>query len=237
MRAVSVGAVLSAPFLSISSLKGLVTELVLDTVAAERNAEALAALLALSAATDGEVEALAGAAAASMDPGIQEPPWAKAARRPVGAPRFDLLSDRDRPQARGLVVTVEVARSVASLFMRFHPESLITERINYIPVAQRQSVLAWLEQGTELAAPYHYVPRAEIGPEQHVDVVNAISQATEENLLLSPFPPYPPTLAEVLTIRGVTIVPALLVLLRKFQGSASGLAKWNFGQDYYSIWT
>jgi hypothetical protein len=236
VKAVGAGAVLNAPFVSIADVNGLVIKLVLDAVAAEGTAEALAALLALSAATDGEMEALAGVAAASMGSGLPEPPWSGPARQAVGAPTFELLSDLDVTDVRGLLVTVDVAGANASFFLRFHRGSLIAERIHYLPGTRRRALLADLAQVTDLTAPYRYVPRAEIGPEDQVGVVNAILQANEESLRLTPFPPYPPSLAEVASLRDVTVVPAILVLLRKFQGSAAGLVEWDFGRDYFSIW-
>ena len=235
--AVSVGAALSAPFLSITDLRGTVRRLLFDAIAADRSPITLASLLSVSAATDGDLQALAGNAAATIGAKVPAPPWAESARNPGTKCRMELLRDRHDDEAEALVVTVGQARWPGAFFIRFYQRSLLTERIYFLPGVKRRALLAGVAAGSELTRPYQYVLRDEIAAAGWVDVVNSMVSENEVNLARGQgFPPYPPDLAHLTSIRDVTPVPALLVLLRKFVASASGFSEWPFSADHPTIW-
>jgi hypothetical protein len=239
LAAVSVGASLSAPFLSITDLRGLPAKIVLDAVADEDTAVARAALLALAAATDGRVEGLAESAAARLDPRIEEPPWARWARQPLRSFTVDRLLDRDDSSIGALVVTVRQVRYRACFFLRFYRDSLITEKILFIPQVRRSVLMAELVRGGELAYPYRFTRRLQVAEDRDslVSLVKSVLETNEHNLRIGvSHPPYPPNLSHLARVRDVSVVPALLVLLRKLLGSAYGFAEWTHIDDGMSIW-
>ncbi len=227
--AASVGAALSAPFISITDLMGLPREIVLDSVVEMGTPDARAALLALAVATDGQLETLAGRAAAKMDQG-GEPPWVGQARSPLRLHSTDRLLDRDDDRITALVVTVGQGWNRACFFLRFHPGSLLTANILYLPVTDRGPLLAELAAGKGPAAPYRFTRRFDVTDDQEslVALIGALLEENELNLRMgTSFPPYPPDLSHLSRIGDVTVVPSLLVLLRKFVLCAYGIRAWG----------
>jgi hypothetical protein len=235
MVALSVGAALNAPFMSISDLRGRMRALVLEVVADGGCPRARAALLALAAASDGDMGELAGRAAAGMAGRFPEPPWIRPARRPVRTVRVDVHTDREDPRVRALLFTVVSAGSHAAFFLRFHRDSALAEQIFFMPGVKRSDVLRSLEAGTGPIAPHRYSPPADFTGDL-IGLVNSITGENELNLRMrGGFRTYPPSLVQVDRIDSVTVAPALLVLLRKFVASANGIADWSF-RDGGSLW-
>jgi len=237
--AVSLGAALSAPFISVIELMEarLPATTALEAVAAQGSPRARAALLALSAATDGSLQALAEKTAAAMGARIPEPPWARAARQPVGECRIEALGDPHDPEARALLVSVEQAGYRGTFFMYFYTRSLITAQIFYLPKYDRETVLAEVAAGSAMTGRHRFLRVDDMTAAQHIDLVNAILVENELNLRMgTSYPLYPPKLATVRYLDEVTVVPAQLVLLRKFVASAAGLSQWPFDDDNPIIW-
>lgn len=227
--AASVGAALSAPFISITDLMGMPREIVLDAIVEMGTPDARAALLALAVATDGQLETLASRAAARMDQ-VDEPPWAQPARSSLKLLSIDRLLDQRDDRIVALVVAVGQGPYRACFFMRFHPGSLLTEKILYLPETDRGTLLAELTAGQGPAVPYRFTRRLRAADDQDsvIALVGAMLETNELNLRMgTDLPPYPPGLAHLSRIGDVTVVPALLVLLRKFLLSAYGIAAWK----------
>ncbi|GAB2588408.1 hypothetical protein Aab01nite_43170 [Paractinoplanes abujensis] len=224
--AASVGASLSAPFISVTDLMGLPREIVLDAVARMGTAEARAALLALAAASDGQLETLALRAAATMDGG-GEPPWAEVAREPLRLLTTDRLRDRDDDRMEALIVAFRQGRYDAVFVMRFHPASLLTARILFLPETTRSAALADFTSGRGAADSYHFTRKLKITEtrESMVGLVGGLLRENELNLRMGRG--YPPDLDQLSRLADVEIVPAVLVLLRKFVLSAYGIGAWD----------
>jgi hypothetical protein len=236
--AAAVGASLSAPFISITDLNGMPREIVLDAIVEMGTPDARAALLALAVATDGQLEALASYAAARMDQ-VDEPPWVRRARSPLRLLSTDRLLDQRDDRIVALVVTVGQGRNRACFFMRFHPRSLLTANILYLPETNRATLLAELTTGKGPAAPYRFTRRLRAPDDRDslIALVGAMLEENELNLRMgTDFPPYPPDLAHLSRIGDVTIVPALLVLLRKFLLSGYGIRAWTDVDSSTTVW-
>ncbi|WP_250038376.1 hypothetical protein [Paractinoplanes maris] len=236
--AAAVGASLCAPFVSITDLMGLPREIVLDSVVEMGTAEARAALLALAVAGDGQLETLAGLAAARMGH-AGEPPWVAQARSPLKITSVDRLLDRDNDQIIALVIAVGQGRHRACFFVRFHPRSLLTANILYLPETHRGTLLMQLSSGLAPAAPYRFTRRltAKDDRDSMITLVGSMLEENELNLRMgSSYPPYPPDLQHLSRIGDVTVVPALLVLLRKFLLSAYGIKAWTDVDDRTPVW-
>ncbi len=239
LSAASVGASLSAPFISITDLMGLPREIVLDAIADMGTPEARAALLALAVATDGQLETLARRAAARMDQ-VGEPPWARPARSPLRLLSTDRLIDRDDDRVTALVVTVGQGRRRACFFARFHPQSLLTARVVYLPSTYRGTVLAQAAAGQDPAAPFRFTRRlrAKDDRDSLFALVGSMLEENEVNLRKGhDYPPYPPDLCHLSRIGDVTVVPAVLVLLRKFLLSAYGISAWEDIGGRTAVWS
>jgi hypothetical protein len=236
--AASVGASLSAPFVSITDLRGLPRELALDAVVEMGTPAARAGLLALAVATDGQLETLADRAAARLEH-LDDPPWVQRARAPLRLLSTDRLLDRDDDRITALVVTVGQGRHRACFFLRFHPGSLLTEKILFLPETSRGALLAELASGQGLAAPYRFTRRLRVKDDRDsmVALVGSMLEANELNLRMgSGLPPYPPDLRHLSRLGDVTVVPALLVLLRKFLLCAYGIQAWEDVDSRTTIW-
>jgi hypothetical protein len=236
--AASVGASLSAPFISITNLMGMPREIALDAIVEMGTGDARAALLALAVATDGQLETLASRAAARIE-GVEEPPWAQRARSPLKLLSTDRLLDQHDDSIVALVVAVGQGPKRACFFVRFHPGSLLTANILYLPETSRAALVAELAAGRGPAAPYRFTRRLRAGDDRDslLALVGAMLQENEVNLRLgTSFPPYPPDLAHLTRIGDVTVVPALLVLLRKFLLSAYGIPAWKEVDSRATAW-
>jgi hypothetical protein len=236
--AASVGASLSAPFISITNLMGTPREIVLDAIVEMGTPDARAALLALAVATDGQLEALASRAAARMDR-VAEPPWVQRARSPLKVLSTDRLLDERDNGVVALVVAVGQGPNRACFFVRFHPGSLLTANILYLPETDRGRLLAELVAGQGPAAPYRFTRRlpATYDRDGLIALVGSMLEENEVNLRLGKgYPPYPPDLAHLSRVGDVTVVPALLVLLRKFLLSAYGISDWKDVDSRAAIW-
>lgn len=234
--AASVGASLSAPFISITDLMGLPREIVLDAVVAMGTAEAKAALLALAVATDGQLETLAQRAAARMT-GVPEPPWVRRARAPLRLLSTDRLRDRDDERVTGLIVAFGQGRYRACFVMRFHPDSLLTARILFMPETDRNMAVREAKAGEGPAAPYRFTLKLRFTDNQDslVRLVGSMLRENELNLRMGQ-PPYPADLDHLARIGDVEIVPAVLVLLRKFILSAYGIKAWEDVDSSTPVW-
>ncbi|WP_125806076.1 hypothetical protein [Actinoplanes sp. ATCC 53533] len=236
--AASVGAALGAPFISITDLMGMPREIVLDAIVEMGTPDARAALLALAVATDGQLETLASRAAARMDR-VDEPPWAQRARSPLTLLSTDRLLDQRDDRIVALVVAVGQGPNRACFFVRFHPGSLLTAIIRYLPETDRGTLLAELTAGQGPAAPYRFTRRLRATDDRDslIALVGAMLEENELNLRMgTDFPPYPPDLAHLSRIGDVTVVPALLVLLRKLLLSAYGIATWKDVDSRSTAW-
>ena len=227
---------LSAPFYSIVDLRFDNRKVVFDAVANTRSRAAFAALLALSAVTDGEIEALSGVAAARLGWRFRKPPWVQYARLPVKTVEVDPLVDMDDPDIHGMLFTVEQANLSAAFFMRFYRDSYITEKIIYFSNRKRDTELTNLAGGTKHYHPHRYT-RSNSPAVHPVDLIDKIIAENEENLWLGfGVPSYPYRLHDLDHFLNVPIVPAQLVLLRKFVYSAFNLAKRPPATSYEWPW-
>ncbi|MBL7255345.1 hypothetical protein [Paractinoplanes lichenicola] len=221
-----------------TDLMGLPREIVLEAVAKTGTAEARAALLALAVATDGQLETLAQRAAATMD-GVPEPPWAAAARTPLKRVSTERLRDRDDDRMEALIVAFKQGRYHACFVMRFHPVSLLTARILFLPEVSRAAALADFTAGRGAAEPYRFTRKFRVTETQEsmVALVGGLLRENELNLRMGRgHPPYPPDLAHLSRVGEVEIVPAVLVLLRKFVLSAYGIKAWEDVDHGTPVW-
>ncbi|MBU2665989.1 hypothetical protein KOI35_20975 [Actinoplanes bogorensis] len=235
LAAASVGASLSAPFVSIGDLQGRPRDQAFDAIVATGDPAVRAGLLALAVATDGELEALAVRAAGRMDGA--DPPWVAKARSPLKLLSTDRLLDQHDGGRSALVVAFGQGSRRACFFMRFHPDSLLTESIIYLPETDRNSLVAEIASGRGPAAPYRFSRRLEQTETQAsmVSLVGALLEQNDWNLRRGR-PLYPPALRELSRISDVVVVPAILVLLRKFVASAYGIGRWTDVDPHATAW-
>ncbi|MEV0949656.1 hypothetical protein [Promicromonospora sp. NPDC050249] len=219
------GAVASIPLhLTADLCDGPGRDAVLRELAAQGTPEARAVLYAMAAANDGELERLAGAAARSMLPVVDDPPWLRDAMAPIELRRVIGLVGRQDPAEQAVLYVFRRARRAHGFLVEIEPGRELPREITW---ASNEDGRAWLKQlkkGTWKNGIAYMVSFDDAG--RGVTLLEGMMHNTV-HAQLTALDDWP-LAADLLRADPLPGLPSLLVLLRKSLRSALALDEWPY---------
>ncbi|MFJ3405971.1 hypothetical protein [Promicromonospora sp. NPDC090134] len=219
------GARASAPMhLAADLCDGPGREGIVRGLAAHGTPEARAVLYAITAANDGEIEELAGAAARSMAAPPADPPWLGEARAPIELLRVVGLVGRRDPAEQAVLYVFRRARRTHGFLAEVEEGVELPREITWSSDRGASDWLRELRKGTWTNKIPYRVSFDDVG--RGADLLEGMMHNTVLAQLreLDDWP----LAADLVRSGTLPSLPSLLVLLRKSLTSALGLDEWAY---------